>query len=174
MAEDLEPGCVLLDLCMPDVSGIDTLVALQDRTDTFPVIIITGMHDVAAVVTAMKLGAVDVLVKPLQTDALVAALQEGEAALKRETRRHNIAKQAEMKLQRLTRREREVLSGLAKGFTNKAIGENLGISSRTVEIHRAHLIEKLDVHSFSELLRIVYESELDLNELGDVQCASRG
>lgn len=79
---------------------------------------------------------------------------------------HDIAKQAQLRLQCLTRREREVLVRMAKGFVNKRIAYDLGISSRTVEIHRAHLNEKLGVHSFSELLRIVYDSELEHDALG--------
>ncbi|WP_422514635.1 response regulator transcription factor [Sphingomonas sp. 3-13AW] len=159
--EYLEPGCILLDLCMPDASGNDVLEALYDRHCPLPVVIITGLSDIGAVVRAMKLGALDVLIKPLQTDALASAIQQSSVMLKRNARRHDVAEQAERRLQCLTPRERDVLSGLAKGLPNKTIGYDLGISSRTVEIHRAHLMAKLDVHSLSELLRIVYDAESD-------------
>lgn len=164
---DLEPGCVILDLCMPEMSGIDTLAALRERREEMPVVVVTGVNDVASVVKAMKLGAIDVLMKPVSTDALVTAVQEGETVLKTGARRHDIAKHAQARLECLTRRERDVLAGMAKGYANKTIGYDLGISSRTVEIHRAHLMSKLGVRSLSELLQIVYDSKLDSTTAGD-------
>jgi two-component system response regulator FixJ len=163
-AEDLEPGCVLLELRMPDLTGLDVLNELGDRRDTLPVIIMTALEDVGTAVAAMKLGAIDVLAKPVQMDDLVSSLEQADCVLRRSVRRHDVAKRAESRLRRLTRRERQVLAGVAQGLTNKAIGQNLGISPRTVEIHRAHLTEKLDVHNLSELLRLVYESGLDSDD----------
>jgi two-component system, LuxR family, response regulator FixJ len=163
----LEPGCILLDLCMPDGSGIEILEQLYDRRSTFPVVIITGLSDIGAVVRAMKLGALDVLIKPPQTEALASAIEQSEVVLKKGSWRHDVAAEAERKLSCLTPRERDVLLGLARGFPNKTIGHDLGISSRTVEIHRAHLMSKLNVHSLSELLRIVYDAEWDLNKEED-------
>ena len=161
---DLEPGCVLLDMSTPGESGVDVLSTLHDRHSTMPVVIIIGLNDVGMVVRAMKLGLIDVLVKPLELSALATAIQQSEAALAHESWQNHVARRAEHRLECLTRRERDVLAGLAKGLTNKTIGYDLGISSRTVEIHRAHLMAKLDVHSFPELLRIVYDSELSTTE----------
>ncbi|MCD2324414.1 LuxR C-terminal-related transcriptional regulator [Sphingomonas sp. IC-56] len=159
-AQDVEPGCVLLDLCTSDLAALDVLNELSDRRDTLPAIIIARLDDFGTAVSAMKMGAIDVLAKPVQPNELATSIELAESTLQRASRRQDLAKRAETRLQRLTRREREVLAGVARGQTNKTIGVDLGISPRTVEIHRAHLTEKLDVHNLSELLRLVYESEL--------------
>lgn len=159
--ENLEPGCVLLDLCTPDLSTLDVLNELSDRRDTLPIIIITVIEDFGLAVAAMKMGAIDALAKPVQTVELAPSLERADTILREASRRRNLAQSAGSRLQCLTRRERQVLAGVARGMTNKAIGRDLGISPRTVEIHRAHMTGKLDVHNLSELLRLVYESELD-------------
>lgn len=156
-----EPGCIIVDASSSNDSGIELLEFLYYQGSTLPVIAVSEQMDVPSAVRAMKLGACDVLVKPARPDALALALQQSAATLKRHADRHHTAMSASRRLGCLTRREKDVLSGLVKGLPNKSIGYDLGISSRTVEIHRAHLMSKLNVRSLSELLKIVYDAESD-------------
>jgi two-component system, LuxR family, response regulator FixJ len=152
----LEQGCILLDIRMPGMDGLEVQQALQHEGVNLPVIIMTGHGDVSLAVKAMKAGAVDFIEKPFQKEALLAALEEGYRRLSHKEATGDRARDAEVRLQGLTLREREVLSGLARGLPNKTIAYDLGISPRTVEIHRANLMTKLDVHSLSEALRIAF------------------
>lgn len=155
-AKNLEPGCVLLDIRMPDMDGLAVQEALQDRGVALPVIIMTGHGDVPLSVRAMKAGAIDFIEKPFEKAVLLAAVEEGFATLKRADSARDRSKDAAVRLQALTEREREVLEGLAKGLPNKTIAYDLGISPRTVEIHRANLMSKLGVRSLSEALRLAF------------------
>lgn len=152
----LEEGCVLLDIRMPGMDGLDVQQALQERGVGLPVIIMTGHGDVGLAVKAMKCGAVDFIEKPFEKDTLIASLEEGFRRLSRKEGADDRKKDAEVRLQALTPRERDVLDGLAQGFPNKTIGYDLGISPRTVEIHRANLMSKLGARSLSEALRIAF------------------
>ena len=154
----LDPGCILLDIRMPGMDGLEVQQALQDKGVGLPVIIMTGHGDVALAVKAMKAGAVDFIEKPFEKEALLGSLDEGYRRLSQKDVTHDRARDAAVRLQALTAREREVLDGLAQGQPNKVIAYNLGISPRTVEIHRANLMNKLAVRSLSEALRIVFEA----------------
>ena len=154
----LDAGCILLDIRMPGMDGLEVQQALQDRGVGLPVIIMTGHGDVALAVKAMKAGAVDFIEKPFEKDALLASLEEGYRRLSQKEATHDRARDAAVRLHALTARERDVLDGLAQGLPNKVIAYNLGISPRTVEIHRANLMNKLAVRSLSEALRIVFEA----------------
>ena len=154
----LDPGCILLDIRMPGMDGLEVQQALQDKGVGLPVIIMTGHGDVALAVKAMKAGAVDFIEKPFEKEALLGSLDEGYRRLSQKDATHDRARDAAVRLQALTAREREVLDGLAQGQPNKVIAYNLGISPRTVEIHRANLMNKLAVRSLSEALRIVFEA----------------
>jgi len=149
-------GCILLDVRMPEIDGLEVQAQLAERGVTMPVIILTGHGDVSIAVRAMKNGAIDFLEKPFEKAALLAAIeaafQRVEAAESADTR----ASEAQVVLGALTAREREVLDGLAKGLPNKTIAYDLGISPRTVEVHRANLMSKLDVRSLSDALRIAF------------------
>ena len=155
-AGKLGDGCVLLDIRMPGMDGLEVQQALQDKGVTLPVIIMTGHGDVALAVKAMKAGAVDFIEKPFEKDALLASLHEGYRRLSRKEATGERARDAEVRLQALTPRERDVLDRLAQGLPNKTIAFDLGISPRTVEIHRANLMSKLAVRSLSEALRIAF------------------
>jgi two-component system response regulator FixJ len=119
----------------------------------------TGHGDVGLAVQAMKAGAVDFIEKPFEKAVLLSAIEQGMERLMRATRDGSRAEEAGVRLQVLTPREREVLDGLARGLPNKTIAYDLGISPRTVEIHRANLMTKLGVRSLSEALRIAFAAQ---------------
>jgi len=158
-ASSLEPGCVLLDIRMPGMDGLEVLAALRAKGVSLPVIIMTGHGDVSLAVQAMKAGALDFIEKPFEKAILVSAIDHGVERLKRSAADVDGADEAAVKLQALTPREREVLDGLARGLPNKTIAYDLGISPRTVEIHRANLMTKLGVRSLSEALRIAFAAQ---------------
>jgi two-component system response regulator FixJ len=124
-----------------------------------PVIIMTGHGDVTLAVRAMKAGAADFIEKPFEKDALIASLAEGFDRLSRKEAIGDRQKDAELRLQALTPRELDVLDGLSQGLPNKTIAYDLGISPRTVEIHRANLMSKLKVRSLSEALRLAFAAK---------------
>ena len=155
----LKQGCILLDIRMPGMDGLEVQQALKDRGVGLPVIIMTGHGDVALAVRAMKAGALDFIEKPFAKGALLASLEEGFRRLSRKEATQDRRMDAEVRLQALTPRERDVLDGLAQGLPNKTIAYDLGISPRTVEIHRANLMTKLGVRSLSEALRIAFAAQ---------------
>src|SRR5215831_16320566 len=147
-------GCIITDVRMPGISGIDLLRRLGEMRIKMPVIVITGHGDVPLAVEAMKIGAIDFLEKPFADDLLLASVQ---AALNRS--QENAARDAERaqvqaRLATLTNREREVLEGLVVGKPNKVIAGDLAISPRTVEIYRANVMTKMEAASLSELVRM--------------------
>ena len=158
--EALAPGCILLDVRMPGMDGLEVQRALGERGITFPVIVLTGHGDVNVAVAAMKAGALDFIEKPFEKAVLLAALEEGFAQIERSDRGKARAAEAVLRLNVLTVREHDVLEGLVRGFPNKTIAYDLGISARTVEIHRANLMTKLNVRSLSEALRIAFAAGL--------------
>jgi two-component system response regulator FixJ len=147
-------GCIVTDVRMPDVSGIDLLHRLKELNVSLPVIVITGHGDVPLAVEAMKSGALDFLEKPFDDDALLnavnVALRHQGADAKREADRTEIME----KLASLSNRERQVLEGLVAGHPNKTIAFDHGISPRTVEIYRANLMSKMGAASLSDLVRM--------------------
>lgn len=153
-------GCILLDVRMPEMDGLEVQQALLDRGVTMPVIVLTGHADVSIAVRAMKAGAVDFLEKPFEKAVLLGAI---EAAFERMSAAGSAARraaEANVVLGVLTPREREVLEGLAQGLPNKTIAYDLGISPRTVEVHRANLMAKLEVRSLSDALRLAFAAGL--------------
>lgn len=158
-ASTLDPGCILLDIRMPGMDGLEVQQALNDRGVTLPVVIMTGHGDVTLAVQAMKAGAIDFIEKPFEKAVLLGAIDQAFERLARSKAAKERAKDAQVRLQALTPREREVLDGLAQGLPNKTIAYDLGISPRTVEIHRANLMTKLEVRSLSEALRIAFAAQ---------------
>jgi two-component system response regulator FixJ len=155
----LDVGCILLDIRMAGMDGLEVQDALRNHGVILPVIIMTGHGDVPLSVRAMKAGAIDFIEKPFEKDVLISALEAGFGILKRSDSVGERAKDADVRLQVLTSREREVLDGLAQGLPNKTIAYDLGISPRTVEIHRANLMTKLGVRSLSEALRLAFAAQ---------------
>ena len=151
-APSLPVGCLIIDIRMPEMDGLELQQHLTDRLLNFPLIVITGHGDVPLAVRAMK-GAVDFIEKPFAAEAILNSL---EAALSRlNTRGEDPAKaKATAKLALLSPRELQVLKGLLAGRPNKSIAYDLQISPRTVEIHRARLMDKTGARSLSELIRL--------------------
>jgi len=150
----IKSGCIITDVRMPEITGIDLLRHLKESGLDIPVIVITGHGDISLAVEAMKIGAVDFLEKPFDDDLLLAAVR---SALNTEAgaARHK-AEIADIhdKLAALSNRERQVLEGLVAGKANKVIAFDLGISPRTVEIYRANLMTKMSANSLSDLVRM--------------------
>jgi two-component system, LuxR family, response regulator FixJ len=163
-ARDLAPGCILLDVRMPEMDGLQVQEALRERGIGFPVIVMTGHGDVAVAVQAMKAGAVDFIEKPFEKAVLLSSIEEGFSRIEHAGRSRARAEEALVRLQALTPREKDVLEGLVRGHPNKTIAYDLDISPRTVEIHRANLMSKLGVASLSEALRIAFAAGLDENK----------
>lgn len=147
-------GCVITDVRMPGMSGVDLLRQLRARGSAMPVIVITGHGDIQLAVEAMKSGAADFLEKPFDDEVLLssvkAALHRLEQHAQHETERAELCN----RLAALSTRERQVLDGLVAGKANKVIAFDLGISPRTVEIYRAHVMTKMNAGSLSELVRM--------------------
>lgn len=149
-----QPGCIITDVRMPGISGLELLRQLTNLKTTFAVIVITGHGDVPLAVEAMKLGAVDFLEKPFDDDALITAVRL--ALSRRERNREHDTEKLEIhgRVAALSNRERQVLEGLVAGHPNKTIAFDLGISPRTVEIYRANLMTKMHASSLSDLVRM--------------------
>jgi two-component system, LuxR family, response regulator FixJ len=157
---EVDGGCVITDVRMPGMTGIDLLKHLHANKADLPVIVITGHGDVALAVEAMKVGAFDFLEKPFDDELLIAAVR---AALQRDAdaaKRKAGLGAIQQKLAALSAREHQVLEGLVAGKANKVIAFDLGISPRTVEIYRANVMTKLEAKSLSELVRMAMMAEI--------------
>jgi two-component system response regulator FixJ len=152
--DGLEPGCILLDLRMPEKDGAEVLRELGERIRRFPVVIITGHGEIEVAVRTMKMGASDFLEKPFTDAALLAVLEPIFQALPAEAEADMERAAAEARVAKLTAREREVLQGLVAGLSNKSAAAQMGISPRTVEIHRANLMKHLGASSVAEAVRL--------------------
>ena len=150
----IKSGCIITDVRMPEITGIDLLRKVKESGAKIPVIVITGHGDISLAVEAMKIGAVDFLEKPFDDDALLAAVR-GSLSRNADTAQRNAElSQINDKLAALSNRERQVLEGLVAGKANKVIAFDLGISPRTVEIYRANLMTKMSANSLSDLVRM--------------------
>lgn len=163
-ASTAERGCILLDVQMPNMDGLEVQEALNDRGIAMPVIVLTGHGDVAVAVRAMKAGAVDFVEKPYAKQTLVEALSRAFERLEARQKVEVLAEEARGLIARLTPRERQVLMGLVDGQTNKAIAESLDVSPRTIEIHRANLMDKMEAPSLSTVLRIAFAAGYGTSE----------
>ncbi|CAO4139070.1 response regulator FixJ [Methylorubrum aminovorans] len=155
-------GCVLTDVRMPDLDGIELLRRLKRRGSPPPVIVMTGHADVPLAVEAMREGARDFIEKPFDDEVLLASVRSALAQAERGAARAADTDATRARLATLTEREREVLDGLVAGKANKIIGLDLGISPRTVEIYRANVMSKLQAGSLSELVRMALVADRGL------------
>nr|WP_315382981.1 response regulator [uncultured Sphingomonas sp.] len=156
---ELDPGVVLLDFHMPGSSGLDVLIKL-DRSPKFVPIVLTGQGNVGLAVQAMKAGALDFIEKPYEAEFLLKVIDQAFSKLEEDGEAAARTAGAEAKIAKLSPRETDVLKGLIEGRSNKIIAYELDISPRTVEIYRANLMEKLEVRSLSEALRIAFAAGL--------------
>jgi len=154
------PGCVLLDVRMPEMDGLEVQQTMTDRGINMPVIVLTGHGDVTIAVRAMKGGAVDFIEKPFEKAVLLEAIATAFDRIAQSNSHELRAEAAKVLIAKLTGREQDVLRGLVQGLPNKTIAYDLGISPRTVEVHRANLMSKLGVRSLSEALRIGFSAGL--------------
>jgi two-component system response regulator FixJ len=152
--------CVITDVRMPGLSGIDLLRRLKELRIVIPVIVITGHGDVPLAVEAMKFGAIDFLEKPFDDEVLLRSVRSALRQHEEETERHTERKKIEDRLAALSSRERDVLGGLVAGRANKQIAFDLDISPRTVEIYRANLMNKMQAGSLSDLVRMALIVEM--------------
>lgn len=165
-AKTFKTGCVLLDVCLPGMSGLDVQAHLLQMRSDLPVIVVTGQGDVQIAVRAMKAGAVDFLEKPYSDDALLGSI---EAAFRRDALldRNKEIGDAVRRLATLSPREREVLDHLVSGHSNKLIAHHLGLSVRTVEVHRARMMERLGVRRLAEAIRFGVLTKLHISAACD-------
>jgi two-component system, LuxR family, response regulator FixJ len=159
-APELPGGCVLLDVRMPGMDGLE----LQDRLNKLgvklPVIVMTGQGDIQTAVQAMKAGAVDFIEKPFDENALLGAIEVALAQAAGHTDRTRAATEAARRIATLSPRERQVLDALVAGRPNKQIAFDLGLSVRTVEVHRAHMMERLGARQLAEAVRLAIMAQL--------------
>lgn len=159
--DDLQPGCVLLDIRMPQIDGFQVMAELRSRGIEWPVVVMTGHGEVSIAVRAMKFGAIDFLEKPFSEEALLGCfdnafqllVERDEAARRRQDALDRVAE--------LTGRETEVLQGLLAGRSNKLLAQDLGISLRTVEMHRGNMMSRLRVDSLAEALSLAMQAGLE-------------
>jgi two-component system response regulator FixJ len=150
-------GCILIDVVLPLVNGLQLQAHLTKQGVTLPVIVMTGRGDVPTAVAAMKAGAVDFLTKPIDTTLLIAAIERAFAKSFRSQEQTG----AVLRIARLTPRERLVLDGLVGGSTNKLIAHDLGLSVRTVELHRMHMMRRLGARTIAEAIRFAVIADHD-------------
>jgi len=156
----LDRGCVLLDIYMPEMGGLEVLTELGARGSLLPVIMLSGIGDVQVAVRAMKLGAADFIAKPYEVEALAAAVENAFLLAEKADAERRMRARAMTKLSHLTPREIQILQGLRAGLANKDIARWLDLSPRTIESHRAKMMARIDAATFSELLRVAHEGGL--------------
>jgi two-component system response regulator FixJ len=154
----LEFGCIVSDVRMPGIDGIEMLRRLKALQCRFPVIIMTGHGDVPLAVEAMKLGAVDFLEKPFDDDLLISMVDAGLKRAEPEARQEAITREIAERVATLSPRERQVMDGLIAGLSNKAIAREYDISPRTIEVYRANVMTKMQAGSLSELVRLAMQA----------------
>lgn len=157
----LAPGCVVLDLNMPGMGGMEVQAALVERSTRHKIVMLTGAGSVSTAVRAMHAGAIDFLEKPFHVDDLVRAIGSAVNRQLQEVQQDSRRRQAEELTGRLSDRERDVLCGMVLGLANKVIAYRLGLSPRTVEAYRAQLMQKLGVRSLAEAVQVALEAGLE-------------
>lgn len=163
--EETECGCIVLDLCMPNMSGMEVMEEMHKRDIKIPVICITGHGDIPTAVKALKSGAYDFLEKPFDSTKLIGIIKDCIADRMDKHRQELFESNAKEAVNSLTSREHQVLRGMVDGYRNKQIAFDMDISIRTVELHRVHVMEKLGANSLSDVLKIAIASGFDYVDL---------
>lgn len=157
-AMPIASGLLLMDVYMPGLDGFETIAQMQDRRSQFPIIMMSGKSEIRQAVQAMKMGAIDYLEKPCQPQTLYAAVKAGLNQLKVVADDQSAGADAQQRIASLTDRESELLRLLVGGMTNKDAAEQMGISVRTAEAHRAKMMLKLNADNFTDVMRMAYAS----------------
>jgi two-component system response regulator FixJ len=152
--EAIEHGCIVTDVRMPDMTGLELVARLKELGVADPVIVVTGHADVPMAIHAMKQGVADFIEKPFSDEAILGAIRSAVARQRSEAEEQSDRAAIRERLASLSPRERDVLDGLVEGHANKAIAFDLSISARTVEVYRANLMTKMQAASLSELVRM--------------------
>ena len=159
--DELQPGCVLLDIRMPEMDGFQVMSELASRGVDWPVVVMTGHGEVPVAVRAMKLGAVDFLEKPFEEDVLLGSLERAFGLLEERGAKAERRRTAQSRVAVLSSRELEILRGLMGGLSNKELARRLDISLRTVEMHRANVMQRLQVGSLAEALTLAVQAGVE-------------
>jgi RNA polymerase sigma factor (sigma-70 family) len=161
------PGCLLLDVRMPDISGLELQERLEAQGGTIPIVFMTAHADVPMTVRAMKGGAVDFVEKPFNEQLLLEAVQRALAADRQARQRARAQRRVAERLRRLTSRERQVLERVVAGRTNREIAEEWGISEKTIKVHRGRVMEKMGAKSLPELVLLAQQAGIRTTLVGD-------
>jgi two-component system, LuxR family, response regulator FixJ len=161
--DHLAPGCLVVDVRMPGMDGLELQRVLQERGCVYPVLVVTGHADVGLAVKAMKAGALDFIEKPYTDSAVIDAVRAALSRVVDSRQSGMMIEAARARIAMLTPRERDVLMRLVEGRPNKVIAHELGISPRTVEIHRANMMEKLGCRSLAEAVRLAISAEFHIS-----------
>lgn len=148
------PGCLVIDLGLPDMTGLDLLHALADRGCPLPVVFMSGMARIAEAVAAIKLGSIDFVEKPFDLHTMLATIRQAIAVDQERRRSQHGRDNLRSRLAQLTRRENEVMELIVQGAANKEVAARLGLSPKTVEVHRANVMRKTGANSLAELVRM--------------------
>ncbi len=154
---ELEPGCIITDVRMPGISGLDLVAKLKESGSVHPVIVLTGHADVSLAVEAMKAGVVDFIEKPFDEESILSAVRTALERGRDETSRAAERALVEARVARLTGRELDVFEAIVAGESNKTAALKLGISPRTIEIYRANVMEKMEARTLSDLVRMALQ-----------------
>ena len=160
VAPTVRNGCLVTDLRMPDMSGVELLRSLKIAQVMIPTIVITGHGDVPMAVEAMKAGALDFIEKPFEDEVLIEAIKRAAARLDEVPIETDDIAAIQSRLEQLSERERQVLSGVVAGLPNKTIAYDLNISPRTVEVHRANVMTKMQARNLPELVRMALSANI--------------
>lgn len=155
-------GCVVLDLQMPDMDGLQLQELLKDLDQQPPLIFVSGCADVASCAHAMRAGALDFLTKPVEADVLLAAVLHGLQTDAEQRARRDVERNAEQRWDSLTPREKQVLPHILAGRLNKQIALDLGVALKTIKVHRARIMQKLGVRSVAELVRVSEQAHVQV------------
>ncbi len=160
------PGCLVVDVRLPGITGLELQEELRRRNLLLPAIVITGHGDIAAAVRAMKAGAVDFIEKPFNDDQLLTRIREAMGWDERRRRDETLHRELAGRFARLTPREKQVMGMVVRGNLNKQIASELNLSTKTVEVHRAHVMEKMEARSLADLVRYAILVEAKPRESG--------